>query len=84
MDWSETHYIFQEPFPVERTLFFPFKIEYRESYSHNRCAVFAADDNSKIGWPESYCHNRCAVFATDDNSSDSYGLGYPGHVFDDD
>ena len=49
MDWSETYYIFQEPFPVERTLFFPFKIEYRESYSHNRCAVFAADDNSKIG-----------------------------------
>ena len=56
MDWSETYYIFQETFPVERTLFFPFKIEYRESYSHNRCAVFAADDNSKIGQPESYCH----------------------------
>ena len=23
MDWSETYYIFQEKFPVERTLFFP-------------------------------------------------------------
>ena len=31
-----------------------------------------------------YSHNRCAVFAADDNSSDSYGLGYHGHVLDDD
>ena len=57
MDWSQTHYIFQETFSMERTFFPP--IGLHESYSHNLCAFLAAgslvaDDNSSDSHGLSY------------------------------